>query len=261
MVDLFKKYNLNKDEVAVWAKKNYPNVASEETISPALLNLMAQLYIREVIGELVEPTDIETITGPVTPASDVKEGEWVNIQVAIGRKIRETTYMGCPLCYRSLPKEGPSTCQVDGPVEPKAHTWTRYIAADNSGEIMVSLPPRLSSEHKDLMGRVVKARGVLNDQGEFNMQSINIMGAGTGEPLPLKEKAKEFVDEAEVQLFTNMLKTFPSMSEEDLNKWHSFQKIKTPLSVLLARSGAEEFEEANQKRFRFPRTEQPSDQS
>lgn len=264
MVDLFKKYNLKKEKVTSWAKEHYPSVASGEGLADPLLNLMAQLYIREVMGELVEPTDIETITGSIVRVADVKEGDWCNIQVAVGRKIRETTYMGCPICFRSLPKEGPSECKVDGPVEPKAHTWARYIAADNSGEIMVSLPPRSTVEYPDLMGHIVKARGVLNDQGEFNMQSINVLAgasAGSKESVVLEEKAKEFVDEVEVQMFTNMLKTFPSMSQEDLNKWHAFQKVKTPLSVLLAKSGAEEFDEGTQKKYRFPRTEQSSDKS
>lgn len=256
MVDLFKKYNLNKEEVSKWAKEHYPNVANVDPISEVLLNLMAQLYVREVMGTEVQPSDVETITGPISNASDLTEGEWANIQVAVGVKIRETTYMGCPICYKSLPKEGPPNCEKDGPVEPAVHTWSRYIAADNSGEVMVSIPPRLSKEYKDLMGSVIKARGSLNEQGEFNIQSLNILTGMIPEAVPLKEKAQEFVDQAEVQTFTNMLQTFPSMTREDLERWHTFQKVKTPLPILLSKSGAEEFEESGQRKYRLPRKEQ-----
>ena len=257
-VDLYKKYAVNKEDVKAWAEKNYPAFLSAESV-------MVQLYLNEVRGVLVEPTDVQVVTGEATEVADLEEGTWCVIEVAVGRKIRETQYMGCPICYKSISKDGPQECGTHGAVESVAHSWARYIAGDNSGEIVVSTPPRFSKQYKDLMGSIIKARGVLNDQGEFNLNTINIIGGKTqetlvvearaGAPAVLKEKAGEFVNEAEVGKFQQMLEALPSMALEDLEKWHSYNKIATPLNLLIMKAGAEEFEEDGKRKYRAPRPE------
>jgi len=262
-VDLYKKYGVTKEEVKKWAEQHYPAFLNAESV-------MTSLYLAEVRGVSVEPTDVQVVTGTKTEVKDLEEGTWCVLEVAVGKLIRSNSYMGCPVCYKSIPKEGPQECKTHGVVEPVSHTWSRYIAADNTGETVISLPPRYTEEYKDLMGSIIKARGVLNEQGEFNINSLNIIGGKLAQPAPasgdstldsgkpaetpLKAKATEFVDDIELDKFKQMMNALPSMALEDLEKWHQYNKIQTPLNILLMKCGAEEFDEGGRKKYRAPKT-------
>lgn len=252
MTDIYEKYGVTREEVMAWAQK-HPEYRAFLNSGQTLLTI----YLSEARGTLVDVADVQTVTGTKVDVKDIKEGESVVVEVIVGRKLRETSYMGCPTCYKSIPKEGPPECPNHGEVTPVSHTFSRYVAADNSGEMILSFGPRLTASGEDYMGKIVRVRGTLNDQGEFNISMLNVIGGkgfkgvvSTEEGM--EEKATELVNKAELEKFNTMLRTFPSMAKEDVERWHKEWNIKTPLSLLLYQSGAEEFEEDGKTKYRYP---------
>jgi hypothetical protein len=254
MVDLFAKYGITKEEVLNWAKgTKYEGFVS----NPSFL---AQIYLQEKKGQTLDETDVVPLSGTKVDVSQVNTKDLVIIEVIVGKKLRETTYLGCPNCYKSLKVKDSDEikdCPDHGAVEPKLFTWRRYVAADNSADLVISVPPRFNDmpDYADLFGRVMKMKGKLNDQGEFNIVGIQEISPETAKAeeakAPIVQKAQEMVDEKELADFMSMLGTFPSMAKEDLKKWHEYQKVKTPLDVLIAKGNAEEFDEGNVRKIRI----------
>jgi len=260
MVDLFAKHGITKEEVLKWAETSkYKQFINN-------INFLAQFYIQEVKGQSVDENDVIPLSGTKVKVSQVNNKDYVLIEVLVGKKLRETSYLGCPNCYKSLKKKDSDEiqdCKDHGAVEPKLFVWRRYVAADDSADTIVSVPPRYNDvpEYADLFGRIMLLKGRLNEQGEFNVVGLQEISPETAkakeEPTQapqMAQKAQEMVDEKELADFTNMLNTFPSMAKEDLKKWHEYQKIKTPLETLIAKANAEEFDENGVRKIRAKRS-------
>jgi len=258
MVDVFAKYGLTKEEVLKWAA----GTKYEQFISNP--NFLAQFYLQEVKGTAMDETDVIPLSGTKVDVVKVNNKDYVIIEVLVGKKLRETSYMGCPTCYKSLKDKDSNEirdCKEHGAVEPKLFVWRRYIAADSTADVIISIPPRYNemADFSDLFGRIMRLRGKLNDQGEFNVVGLQEVSPETvvakeAPPAQMVQKAQEIVDEKELADFSNMLNTFPSMAKEDLRKWHEYQRIKTPLEALIAKTNAEEFEDNGIRKVRAKRS-------
>lgn len=225
MKSIFEKYGISRQEVLEWGMKHYPQFTNE--------NILAQLYLRHVKKVNLDPNDVALMTGKEVDVEDLQPGEWCIIQVVVGAKVRSNSYRGCPECYKRV--DDNNMCPKCGLVTPVDLFWDTYVAGDNTGDVMVSFPPRIANEYRNLEGTILKIRGFLNDQGEFIAQNIEVVKEP---PKSLEEKKEQTVVEKEVEALRNVLLNFPEVSYEDLKTWHRQRGFTTDLDLLIMKVGA-----------------------
>ncbi len=157
MSELYEKYDIKESVVQKWAEKTYPQFLG----NPSLL---AQLYLRQVKKVTLDPSSITIMRGKQVLINELKEGEWCIIEGVVATKMRENAYSGCPVCMKKIEGE---YCPTDGKVVPTTHRWIEYVVGDNSGDVIVSFPPRIANTMGDITGQILQIRGVLGDQGSF----------------------------------------------------------------------------------------------
>lgn len=257
-MSLYAKYGLNEQEVLEWAKKHYPQFIGNK-------NIIAQLYLKLVKGVQVDPRSLVLLTGKKVNVADLRVGEWSIIEVLVGVRTRQSAYQGCPVCFRST-QDG--LCPQCGKTTPQVMIWEEYLAGDSSGEVILTLPPRITSEGKNYEGTVLRVKGVLRDSGEFMAQAVQEVTPRGVSPAPAPEvpKAKpqappqeipkeppvrvqeeipkvEVGDEAlerEARDLQKILEVFGEVPYDDLVMWHKSRKLVTPLDVLINAVGMRE---------------------
>lgn len=226
MVDLYEKYGLKKEEVLQWGASRYPQFIKAESI-------LAQLYIKEVQNKTIEPAEVALMTGTDFAVDELSPNVWGVITVVVGIKTKSNSYNGCPTCMKKVPDD--NICSKCGPTTAVELTFETYVAGDNSGDLMLSVGPRLVAEFPNLEGLVIRARGSIGDQGEFNVNNLELLS----EPASgLAEKQTVDMVEREVGLLTNVIQSFGSVAYEDLKQWHATKTISCDLDMLMVKAGA-----------------------
>jgi len=236
---LLEKYKISEEEVLKWAEKEYPNIKN--------INILSQLYVKKVKGEKITGSDV--VMGPVVPVSELAEEEWSVIEVLVALKIRENVYNGCPECFRSL-RSSSTNCENCGEVVPVKHKFVTYTAGDNSGDIILSFPPRIANGSNDLEGVLIKAVGLLKEDGEFIVQRYSkIKETSEEEEVGEREVDEKKIEKKklkkkesphlkkEVDLLVKLMNIFQEISLERLEKWHQEAKIKSSLDELIKAAG------------------------
>jgi hypothetical protein len=148
-----------------------------------------------------------------------------------------------------------------------------YVVGDNTGDIVVDLPPRVTAilRGREITGSIARFRGVMREDGEFMAQAIDIIEfpkesspapiAPTPstpqlpqlpQPVPsqpvvqptqnqVQPQPVQVVNEIiakETELLKKVLTVFSNVSLEDLEMWHKSRKLQTPLHELIKAAGA-----------------------
>lgn len=220
MSDLYEKYGITKKEVRTWAEKTYPQFVNNEGV-------IAQLYLKQVKRVKLDPAAVTVMRGKQVTIDALKVGEWCIVEGVVGVKLRENTYMGCPQCMKKIDSDYCPSC---GQVTPTMHKWLDYMVGDNSGDIVATLPPRIANMAPDFEGKVLRIKGVLKDTGEFQASQVREVAGQT--TLRVEEKPEEITG-TELDALTSILGMFPTMTLNELKRWHKERGFKTPLEKLL----------------------------
>jgi len=225
-VDLiYKKYGITKEEVMEWAKKTFPKLILNETI-------LTQLYLKHVKGIDISPS-LTLLKAKTKKIIELEENVRSVIEVVVGPKIREVTYNACPICNKKVTD---GECPEHGAVEPKIAIWQEYIVGDDTGEIVVTIPPSVSEQYNDLECKVVRIDGILQENGKFMARSVAIISE---EVLSMTEEhVKERMEKKRiVEQLKNVLKQFPNISYSSLLQWKIERGIEYDLDELLKEAG------------------------
>jgi hypothetical protein len=168
MTDIFRLYGITEEEVLEWGKKYYPMFLGAK-------NILASLYLREVKGINVDPSKFQTLTGPYKKIKELRPNEWCVIEVVVGPRLKQNFYQGCPECFKKVSEEG--ICESCGKVSPQTMCFESYVVGDNTGDIVVDLPPRVTAilRGREITGSIARFRGVMREDGEFMAQAIDIV--------------------------------------------------------------------------------------
>jgi hypothetical protein len=195
-------------------------------------------------------------TGEKVKVAELVPNKWVLLEVLVGVKTRSNQYAGCPTCFRAVDENG--ICPSCGKVTPIILTWEDYSAGDETGEIILSFPPRLTLKGENLEGKVLLVKGILQQTGEFRVQGykeLSVPSVAQPQPQPVKTETfispppspptppappqppqpitSEQIFQKEVEALSKVLDIFPEVSYEDLKMWHAARKLVTPLDKLI----------------------------
>jgi len=156
-LEKLKEYGVDEATVNEWAAKNYPRYASNR-------ELMAKLYLALVKGiKVAEPR----IAGEFTTISELTVGKTERIRVVVIQHVEKRAYVGCPKCMKKL-QAAPNTtveCPRDGLVRAQVLEWNLVLVGDNTGEIMLTIPPSIGRVPNP--GEEIAVEGMLTEQEEF----------------------------------------------------------------------------------------------
>jgi hypothetical protein len=194
-------------------------------------------------------------TGEKVKVAELVPNKWVLLEVLVGVKTRSNQYAGCPACFRAVDENG--ICPSCGKVAPIILTWEDYSAGDETGEIILSFPPRLTLKGENLEGKILLVKGILQQTGEFRVQGYKELSAlgvvqsqpqlvkteapvpppvsptPPSPPIPPSQSMMEQTFQKEVEALSKVLDIFPEVSYEDLKMWHAARKLVTPLDKLI----------------------------
>jgi hypothetical protein len=193
LVDIFQRYGLDEKEVLAWAEATLPKSALKLS-----KNVVAQLYLKRVKGIVVDT--VSAVTGVERKIADLQPGEWCVIKGLVGLKVKENVYIGCPDCFTSLQatKDRPAKEMCEIHLKPGVQLkFTSYIIGDDTGDVMISFPPRFSSL-ENLEGCIIKAKGFLSDQGEFVVRNYEVVEEKKAEPSKVEPQPQITPKEVEV---------------------------------------------------------------
>jgi hypothetical protein len=252
--ELMKRYGITEAEVMKWASESLPTAVRNKAI-------LVQLYLKMVKGIEVSPRLLRGVRGKEKKVEDLIAGEWCVIRVLVGPRLRSTAYSGCPQCFRAV--EG-KECPMCGPITPKTLVWQEYIAGDETGEVPISLPPRITETGIDLTGKTIRASGALAETGEFRVSeleeakpeakpsaavltpvtistssqpSVSVTVSSPTPPAPAPAPSPSSAGQQEVQSLLKLLEIFGEIPYRDLELWHKSRQIKTPLEDLIRAVG------------------------
>ena len=182
---LLDKNGVTVDEVVTYGRTKYPQYLSN-------LRIIALTYLNTVKG-------IKAEVAQTVKVKDLELDKNCTIRVLLASKTGEVSYVGCPECLKGAAdtEEGMDiTCEKCS-VEVKAvkHYWTRYLAGDDTADVIVSFAPRVRPT-EDLSGKVVEAWGGLRENRsmvEFVINRYSIVGApaaASSPPTTAKPKPK-----------------------------------------------------------------------
>lgn len=155
-VEKLKEYGVTEEEFNKFCEK-YPEFKNNR-------ELMAKLYLVIVKGvRVAEPR----ITGEFTKVAELSVNVPSRIRVVAIQQVDKRSYVGCPKCLKKL-QAAPNTtveCPRDGLVKAQVLEWNLVLAGDDTGEIMLSIPPSVGRVPSN--GEVIAVEGVLTEQEEF----------------------------------------------------------------------------------------------
>lgn len=247
--EVLKTYSATWNDVVAWA-------STQPKWSKFVSNkrLVAYQYLLDV--KKIKPQEAQDAIGMGLKALqeataklvDLEMGKWHTVRGVVVSQQRETSYKGCPTCFKKI-AEG-QECEKDGE-EPVDLHWRTYIFADDTDDVILSVPPKLQSLL--LLGKEIMVRGNLNDQLEFHAAQIQILDSTPEQQMPTNVTAVQqtsppaqatstpqvstIVVPEELQQITDIVKLFKSMDMKTLEIWHSKNGIKTPLQLLIASAG------------------------
>lgn len=158
MRDLYEKYGISVEEVAKWFTEKYgklmPNISSQ---------MKLELYMRYVkntpFSQREIARSIELRGAPISVAKVAENiGKYSKIRVLVTEVSQNTEYEACRICNKSLKN---CTCENS---EPMTARFLSYKAGDETGEIVIKLPPSLADSEEDLTGKVVMVQGRVQEQ-------------------------------------------------------------------------------------------------
>jgi hypothetical protein len=223
IVDIYEKAGVKKDDVVKWAHATYPQFENNEKV-------ILQLYLKQVKKVEVPMTAILGIRGQAMAVSDIQLGKYAVLEGLIGPLMRDSSYTGCPLCSKKV--DG-GQCREHGPVDGVILTFNNYVFGDNTGDIEISLGPKLVKEHGNLEGAVVKLSGKQKEDGTFTVSLVEKIDT----PDTLKDKQSNDVLTREVTLLKEMASKFPSIDLQSIQLWHNSNKLQTPVGTLINAAG------------------------
>ena len=154
-VEKLKEYGVTEEEFEKFCEK-YPDFKSNR-------ELMAKLYLTVVKGIKVAAP----IAGEFTPISQLQVGVVSRIHAVVLQHVRKNIYTGCPRCFKKL-EVAPNTtvdCPRCGPVKAQPLEWNIVLAGDESGEILLTIPPRIGQAPRP--GEIIDVEGMLTEEDEF----------------------------------------------------------------------------------------------
>jgi len=123
-----------------------------------------------------------------------------NVRLNVVAKLKETAYIGCPYCWKrladaTLEDEGEEKicrnekCKYYGKeVTATLHYSTRYLAGDETGEVVIQVPPFI--KNVDILNKWIDAWGRLDERGIFNLANFKIVEDLTEEQKEGKKESK-----------------------------------------------------------------------
>ena len=154
---LLEQHGFTEAQVRQWAGRKYPMFANN-------IVLMTYLFLREH-GVEIRPR----VVGVYQPkkVSELEIGDRAELQLLVAAKIGEVRYFGCPECYTKVEdRDGRFWCsKCSSYVEPVEYSFKRYIAGDETGTVIVVIPPYVSGELE--AGKMYRVRGRMQDNTEF----------------------------------------------------------------------------------------------
>lgn len=167
---LLRAHNVALPTIQEHAKKLPPFMSAN-------LNVVAQDYLYRV---LKVTTDKQPMANDVIiKVKDLQRDIWSSVEVYVASKLHSIVYVGCPKCQKGI-KGGKDGEVVDCPtckesVEITTYYWPRYIAGDDSGELILRLNPT-TSDAEDLTSKVVTLRGRIQDsKGNVDFQIYTVL--------------------------------------------------------------------------------------
>jgi len=159
---LLKQHGYTEAQVRQWAEKKYPLFASN-------IALMSYLFLQEH-GVQIKPRVIGVYQR--RKVCDLVVGERAEIEVLVGAKLGEIHYYGCPECYTKVEeRENRYYCtKCEKYVEPIDCCFRRYIVGDDTGTVVVVIPPYVEGELE--VGKTYIARGRMQDNSEFAVREF-----------------------------------------------------------------------------------------
>jgi len=151
-----KELNVSEEEFQKFCER-YPTFKDNK-------ELMAKLYLAVVRGiRVAEPK----ITGEFTNVSDLMVGVVSRIKVVVIQHVDKRAYVGCPKCNRKLQAAVNTTveCPKCGIVKAQSLVWTEILAGDNTGEVILTIPPSVGRVPNE--GEIIVVEGVLTENEEF----------------------------------------------------------------------------------------------
>lgn len=171
-VEKLKEYGVSDEEFNKFCEK-YPEFKSNR-------ELMAKLYLVTVKGvKVAEPR----ITGEFTKVAELSVNVPSRIRVVAIQQVDKRSYVGCPKCLKKL-QAAPNTtveCPRDGLVKAQVLEWNLVLAGDDTGEIMLSIPPSVGKVPNN--GEVIAVEGVLTELDEFIVWRYSTAEAAVKPPI------------------------------------------------------------------------------
>lgn len=134
------------DKVLAWSRERFPQFKNNLRI---LFEMWLRLYLN--VRSIVIKRDRKRL-------ADLRIGDKTTLELVIGLKQRSFGYTACPKCFKRV--RG-NYCPIHGKIEPVRASFDYYTGADETGEITVLFPPRISN--RDYSGTKVRAFGVLRE--------------------------------------------------------------------------------------------------
>jgi hypothetical protein len=222
-VDIYQKAGVKKEDVQAWAHKTYPQFENNEKV-------VLQLYLKQVKRVEVPMTSILGIKGTPATIADIQVGKFIVLEGIVGPLMQDFSYEGCPQCSKKV--DG-GQCREHGPVIPVQLTFHRYVFGDNTGDIEISLGPKLVQEHGNLEGATVKLNGKQKEDGSFTVS--NLEKVETPDTLVPKQQTDNLA--REVAQLQTMAAQFKELDLQSLQLWHQTNKLQTPLGQLITAAG------------------------
>jgi len=160
---LLKSYGFTLEQALEWGRQNYPRFASNQ-------ELILKLFLKSKGIELPKP-----IRGQITPIAQLEAETWTNIQGIVIDIANTRTYYGCPECLKKV-EEG--VCPTHGKKTTEL-TWTDIEVGDTTGNIIVTLSPRLPIPKEQTE---VIIRGFLDPESEV-FRAFQISQASSPAPV------------------------------------------------------------------------------
>jgi uncharacterized C2H2 Zn-finger protein len=151
-----KEFGVSEEEFQRFCER-YPTFKNNK-------ELMAKLYLAVAKGiRVAEPK----IVGEFINVADLMVGVVSRIKVVVVQQVDKRTYVGCPKCNRKLQAAVNTTveCPKCGVVKAQSLVWTEILAGDNTGEVILTIPPSVGRVPNE--GEIIAVEGVLTENEEF----------------------------------------------------------------------------------------------
>jgi hypothetical protein len=165
---LLQKYGVTWEQALQWAS-THPKWAKWMSNK----RLVTRQYLLEVKNvDVKDELSLGTRLEPTAKISDLEMGKFQTVRGIVVSKIRESTYTGCPKCFKKLDATKDETCETHGEEPVELHHQT-YVFVDTDDDIVLSVPPWIPG--LQLLNKEILVRGALNDQLEFVANKIQIV--------------------------------------------------------------------------------------